>query len=331
MTRRNSTRAESGSAGIQLGVTNEQIEQQLARLDGQQFMDGFYRLPALRWLIDFQRRGMYRPKQLRTLSAVNFFTEFYAHVGVSFANPSPNDAQAQEDRKQMIVDRGKGLFGDLARALKAYYGGPGVNDPVKITLKRGHGCFFEPCFELNVTTSAPAPRTETREHDNPVITDIELISVEAKTPEGSEIWVAAPDLSNVGDETSPYSELLRKTVRDNARRGISYTYICPNGHAGQSRIENLRECFTQTTGKLHLHQIPPERFCEITLVQAHFISFNPLSEAPDAYMQLPVSQAQKGWIKLNRNDAGRVLAKMKSLRAAYPEDAIAPAKKFSSR
>jgi hypothetical protein len=155
-----------------------------------------------------------------------------------------------------------------------------------------------------------------------VISDAHLISgIEARVPEGTtDIWVAAPDLSNVGDDTSPFSELVRKTVRDNTRRGVNYTYVCPKGHAGHSRIQNLRECFVGSSGKLHLYQIPPERFLEITLVHSHFISFNPLADTPDVYMQLPLSLSQKGWVKLGRQDANRVIAKMRHLMDEYPSE-----------
>jgi hypothetical protein len=75
-----------------------------------------------------------------------------------------------------------------------------------------------------------------------------------------------------------------------------------------------------TTGTLYLHQIPPERFYEITLVNSHFVSFNPRAETPDAYMQLPLPQSQKGWIRLSRKDARRILSKMKELMAEYPPE-----------
>jgi hypothetical protein len=155
-----------------------------------------------------------------------------------------------------------------------------------------------------------------------VISDAHFVSgIEADLPqETTDIWVAAPDLANVGDETSLFSELVRKTVRANSERGISYTYICPKGHAGRSRIRNLRECFEGTTGKLDLLQIPPQRFQEITLLQAHFIIFNPLRKNPEGYMQLPLAHAQKGWIRLSQKDTALILDKMKHLLAEFSRE-----------
>ena len=98
---------------------------------------------------------------------------------------------------------------------------------------------------------------------------------------------------------------------------MNYTYICPIGEAGNARIENLRACFTGTSGKLRLYQIPLERFQEITLVKSHFITLNPHAEPPDAYMQLPVGQSEKGWIKLSKTDAKNIVGKMRHLIAEF--------------
>ena len=77
------------------------------------------------------------------------------------------DAQAQDDRKKKIVDRGKALFGDLAHAPEAYYAerGPGANDPIRITLRRGHGRFYDPFIQSNLT--APIPQASQRRKRRP--------------------------------------------------------------------------------------------------------------------------------------------------------------------
>ena len=152
---------------------------------------------------------MYDPKRNPNLSATNLFTEFYEHVSIRFPNPNPNDAQAQDDRKKKIVDRGKALFGDLAHALEAYYAerGPGADEAIRITLRRGHGRFYDASYPVELdSANSEASQRRKHNHHNGVISDIDLIGVEGKALDRDEIWVAAPDLSNVGDETSLYSE-----------------------------------------------------------------------------------------------------------------------------
>lgn len=148
-----------------------------------------------------------------------------------------------------------------------------------------------------------------------VLPDVHFIgAIEAKAPQGTkDIWVVAPDLANVGETRSRFSDQVRKAVSANAARGISYTYICPRGQPGKARIRNLRECFVGTPGKLFLHQIPLRRFREITLVDTHFLILNPHVSGRVAYMQLPLGGAQKGWIKLSASDAQNIVAKMKTL------------------
>jgi DNA-binding winged helix-turn-helix (wHTH) protein len=143
--------------------------------------------------------------------------------------------------------------------------------------------------------------------------------IEAHQADGTDIWVAAPDLSNVGDATSDLSKLVRKIVAENAGRGISYTYVYPKDRVGTSRVEKLRGCFVRKKGKLHLHAVPEERFKELTLVPSHFISFNPSDDIPEVYMQLPVSTEKKGWIQLDAEAAIQVLGKMRQLIEDIPE------------
>jgi hypothetical protein len=151
-----------------------------------------------------------------------------------------------------------------------------------------------------------------------IISDTNFVTgTEALAADGTDIWVASPDLSNVGDGTSPFSETVRKVVRENAGRSVNYSYVCPQLADGDSRLENLQECFIGTPGKLRVHQIPLERFQEITLVRSHFVSFNPHDGRPEVYMQLPLPQSEKGWVRLSRTDAGRVLSKIKRLMAEY--------------
>ena len=152
-----------------------------------------------------------------------------------------------------------------------------------------------------------------------IVSDIRLITgIEARVPDEATIWVAASDLSNVGDATSPFSEVVRSTVRRNAQRGVRYVYIFSSEWAGKSRLEHLQECFVENPGRLSLHIVPAERFLEFTLVPSHFISFAPFTSRQETYMQLPISQPEKGWVRLNGNDRLRINAKMKELMEQYP-------------
>jgi DNA-binding winged helix-turn-helix (wHTH) protein len=152
-----------------------------------------------------------------------------------------------------------------------------------------------------------------------IITDTDFIKeIEAKTPADSEIWVASHDLSNVADGNSDFSELVRRVVRENVARGLVYTYVYAEDRVGEARVETLREALADYPSKLRLHALPQGRFDEISLVSSHFISFNPLDKHPIVYMQLPSPQAQKGWIKLSKSDAGRVMTTMKRLMNEYP-------------
>ena len=112
-------------------------------------MQGDLRLSALRWLIEFKLSDGYDRKKNGTLSAKkDIFPAFYKDVknfDASLVQGKPEDVQ------DALEGRGKKLFGDLADALDAYYGGPGASDPIKIELKRGHGGLYEPLIERRAT------------------------------------------------------------------------------------------------------------------------------------------------------------------------------------
>ncbi|WP_263351364.1 hypothetical protein [Acidicapsa acidisoli] len=292
--------------------TADQIEQQLSELGKDRLMQGGLRRLALRFLIDFKLSGRYEQSPRPISKAI--YAEFYEFAVKKTGGIAPKDTEAS----------GKKLFGELIDALKDYYAGPGKEDALIITLQGGMGGGYEPRFKWNAGLSAhkSAPNADVTAPDYGVIANTDFMrDIEDKVPQGTtDIWIAASDLSNVGDETSAYSDYVRKVVRSNALRNVDYTYICPQGHAGESRIQNLRDCFNDTPGKLHLHQIPLERFLEISVVLTHFISLNPLAEKPDAYMQLPSLDAHRAWIRLNHKDSARVVAKMKSLINSFPED-----------
>jgi hypothetical protein len=153
--------------------------------------------------------------------------------------------------------------------------------------------------------------------------DIDLMSkIEAKTPDNAEVWVASHDLSNVADGNSGFSELVQKVVRENAARGICYVYIYAEGRPGDARVETLRDVLSEYPSKLRRCALPQNRFNEITLLSSHFITFNPLERHPTVYMQLPSPQAQKGWMKLRKSDAGRVMNKLKALMKEFPPSEV---------
>jgi len=286
----------------------EQTNRYVDRLCLSEHMQGNLRRHLLRWLIAYKAEGKYNaePRPI----AKTIYDDFYKFAVEHSHGDMPTDTEAS----------GKGLFGDLRNALKAYYDGPGKNDSIIILLQGGKGGGYEPHIEWNSrpATNAHDFDLEPENIEDGIIGDEYFIfQIEAKLPEDTtEIWVAAPDLSNVGDG-SKFSDRVRKIVRSNAARGINYTYLCPRGEAGQSRINSLRDCFVGTPGKLKLLQISVDDFCKITLVHSHFKSFNPKAAEPEAYMQLPVAHAEKGWVKLNRHDAARVVKKLKEF---IPED-----------
>ncbi len=163
------------------------------------------------------------------------------------------------------------------------------------------------------------PSEEPAREDGQIISDTDLIvEIETNIPATAEIWVASHDLSNVADGNSEFSGLVQKVVRDNAARGMCYVYVYAKERVGDARVETLREVLADYPSKLRLHALPQKRFNEITLVSSHFITFNPLDKHPTVYMQLPLPQAKKGWIKLSKSDAGRVVTTMKTLMKEFP-------------
>jgi len=222
--------------------------------------------------------------------------------------PDQETTNAQQSVRKMV-----GMSRDRL-GVHSYYGpsGAGAHDPIIVDLPeppRGQGYlakFHRRPLPERTRSGAALP--------DGVIEDEHLLNeIESKIA-GTDIWVAAHDLSNVGDRTSGFSELVRDAVSANAMRGVNYTYIYPEGRPGGSRIETLQGCFgPDKPGKLRLCAVPEHSFQELTLVPCHFISFNPLSDNPVAYMQLPLTAAQKGWIELQEQSSLLVLTKMRQL------------------
>jgi hypothetical protein len=226
--------------------------------------------------------------------------------------------------------KGKKLIGSLFRALEEYYDDPnlGLKDLVVISIPRGKGSAYEPKIRWRSERSTDAEES-TAGSSIPklkIISGAKLISeIETRTPAGGEIWVATPDLSNVGDETSLFAKLVRRVVRQNAKRNITYCYIFPEQGPGNARLVHLKSCFPAALGKrLRLYARPEKTFRELGVVPFHFISHNPNEPIPDAYMQLPLPGPEKSWIKLDRDLAAIVIREMKRLMTESERDASAP-------
>lgn len=120
--------------------------------------------------------------------------------------------------------------------------------------------------------------------------------------DGKTIWVVSPDLSNdivQSDDSNPDAHTVG-IVKDNIRRGISYTYVVPDTPLIRGRVSHLDKQFEDHPEQLRIIYLPILQF--VFLPETELIVFYPDSgknKISRVFMSLPVKTAG-WWVEINR-------------------------------
>jgi hypothetical protein len=137
---------------------------------------------------------------------------------------------------------------------------------------------------------------ELKERSRLLFREEALMEMEAAIPEGSAVWVITPDLFHVTHQTN-----MSSVVRQNAARGVVYTYIYPQGHNNTPYEPALVNLFSAHPTGLIRRSVKEARFSSLAIT--HYRILNPESidgEPSSAYLELP-TQPPGYWIEVESN------------------------------
>lgn len=134
----------------------------------------------------------------------------------------------------------------------------------------------------------------------------EITSIE-QTEDLSSVWVLSPDLEN---DTSPE---WKGVLKENAKRGVRYSYFVPETRTTNCRIGILQEAFKEQPGMLEISKIPQNEFeflavlCRAGVVYQYkdqYIHFR-------VFLLMPITD-EIWWLELDKNKAAQFVGILQS-------------------
>lgn len=124
--------------------------------------------------------------------------------------------------------------------------------------------------------------------------EADLINVEASVPVNSSVWVITPNLFRVMQMTD-----MSRVVKQNAERGVKYTYIYPEVDQNAFYEPALENIFSEHKDQFIKRPVKEDEFSSLAIT--HYLILNPHSIAggpPRAFLDLPV-EPRGYWIEVD--------------------------------
>jgi hypothetical protein len=125
--------------------------------------------------------------------------------------------------------------------------------------------------------------------------DADLMAVEATVPANSSVWVITPDLFHVTQQMN-----MRGVVRQNAARGVTYTYIYPRGRINARYEPALENLFSGAEARLTRQPVTGARFSSLAITHYRILNPDSIDDSSCAFLELPIP-SRGYWIKVDSN------------------------------
>ncbi len=126
--------------------------------------------------------------------------------------------------------------------------------------------------------------------------EADLVQVESAVPEKSSVWVVTPNIFHVKMQPN-----LSRVVRQNAERGVTYTYIYPRVNKRNAPHEQaLKSLFSGRPDRLSIrHPGKEAQFSSLAITHYRILNPDSVGDAPArAFLELPV-QPPGYWIDVD--------------------------------
>ena len=123
-----------------------------------------------------------------------------------------------------------------------------------------------------------------------------------------DIWVVSPNLENDTNNSD-----VVPIVRENAKKGVRYTYVVPDNELIDAREQELQAVFKGIRCKARIVKVSEKDF--FLLTTTHLTVYNPQGEngTPGrVFLELPV-QNRGWWVEMCRQDASYYIGRVRKI------------------
>jgi hypothetical protein len=123
--------------------------------------------------------------------------------------------------------------------------------------------------------------------------DADLMAVEAAVPMNSSVWVITPDLFHITQQIN-----MRSAVRQNAARGVTYTYIYPQSRINARYEPALINLFSAPGAGLIRQPVTSSQFSSLAITHYRILNPESIHGSSCAFLELPIP-SRGYWIKVD--------------------------------